>query len=76
MDTYDSDDQVVAVLFQTDEEDKRESSGFWSINMHKNERNYSVSEKECLDIVWSFSILRPYRLLKNFIIHTDYARPR
>lgn len=76
VDTDASSYQVGAALFQTDEEGRRKPLGYWSRTLNAHEKNYSVSEKECLAVVWALTTLRPYLLFEDFIVHTDHASLR
>ncbi len=47
-----SPEQVGAALFQENEVGQRRPIGFWSRQQNVAERKYSVTEKECLALVW------------------------
>ena len=51
VDTDASDYQIGAVLFQTNPEAQSKPIGFFSRTLAAAERNYSVSEKECLAVI-------------------------
>ena len=76
MDTDASEYQVGAALFQTHLDDERKPLGFFSRSLHAAEKNYSVSEKECLAVVWGVATLRPYLQGERFTIHTDHSALR
>lgn len=64
--------QVVCSLMQTHEDGKRYPVGDWSRKLPGAELNYSVEEKECLDIVCACQILRPYLKRTHFDLYTDH----
>lgn len=76
VDTDASNYQIGAALFQTHEEGSRQPIGFFSRSLSAPERNYSVSEKECLAVIWALKTLRPYLYGEHFVVHTDHASLR
>ena len=68
-----SNHQIGAVLFQTDEKGNRHPLGYWSRGLNSHEKNYTVTEKECLAVVWAVTTLRPYLQFVTFSIYTDHA---
>ena len=72
LDTDACDEQIGCTLLQTHEDGHRYPIGFWSRQLNDAERNYSVSEKECLAIVWAVQTLRPYLERERFVINTDH----
>ena len=76
IDTDSSDYQVCAALFQTSEDGTRKPIGYWSRSLNAAERNCSVSERECLAVVWAMTTLRPYLQGHHFVVHTDHASLR
>ncbi|CDF35613.1 unnamed protein product [Chondrus crispus] len=76
VDTDARDYQIGAALFQTHPDAQRKPIGFFSRTLAAAERNYSVSEKECLAEIWAVQTLRPYLYGEHFIVHTDHASLR
>ncbi|CAN8070297.1 unnamed protein product [Agarophyton chilense] len=76
IDTDASDHQVGCALFQTIPEGERKPIVYSSRTLNVHERNYSVSEKECLAVVWALSTLRPYLMGVHFTVYTDHASLR
>ena len=76
IDTDASDYKVDASLFQTQADGTRQPIGFWSRSLLPAEKNYSISEKQCLAVVWAVTTLRPYLQGKNVIVHTDHSALR
>ena len=64
--------QIGCALMQTYPDGLRYPVGFWSRSLIPAERNYSVSEKECLAVVWAIQILRPYLERNHFEVYTDH----
>ena len=60
VDTDASDYQIGAALFQTQPDAQPKPIGFFSRTLAAAERNYSVSEKDCLAVIWAVHTLRPY----------------
>lgn len=68
-----SDYGVGAVLFQKDEESNERPIAFFSQKLNAAQKNYSVTEKECLAAVLSIKRFRPYIELMPFSVITDHA---
>ena len=64
--------QIGCALLQTYPDGARYPVGFWSRSLNPAERNYSVSEKECLAVVWAMQLLRPYLERTHFEVYTDH----
>ena len=75
LDTDACDGQIGCALFQ-EHEGKRRPVGYFSRTLTKPERNYSISEKECLAIIWAVMTLRPYLLGVEFDLNTDHSSLR
>ena len=71
-----SDYQIGAAHFQTHPDAQRKPIGFFSRTLAPAERNYSVSEKDFLAVIWAVQTLRPYFYGEHFIVHTDHASLR
>ena len=63
---------IGAVLSQLDSEYKEHPIVYLSRKMLPNELNYSVSEQECLAIVWAINKLRYYLQGNKFTVITDH----
>ena len=63
---------VGAVLSQLDDELREHPVVYLSRQLKQNERNYSVSEQECLAIVWAIKKLRYYLQGRKFTVITDH----
>ena len=50
----------------------RNPIGYRSRSLKNAEINYSVTEKECLSVVWGCQILRPNLEGDRFVIYTDH----
>ena len=72
IDTDACDTQVGYCLLQEQPDGTLLPIGYWIRTLNKPEGNYSTSEKECLAIVWSISMLRPYLEVTEFVIRTDH----
>lgn len=72
IDTEACEGQIGATLLQTHPDGKRYPIGYWSRQLNSAERNYSVSEKECLAIIWAVQTLRPYLERTRFTINSDH----
>jgi hypothetical protein len=69
-----SDYAMGAVLLQLDQDGGRRPVAYASKTFGKAELNYTVTEKECLAIVWAVTIVfRPYLSFKSFTIETDHS---
>lgn len=64
---------VGAVLFQKDSEGNERPIAFFSQKLNEAQRNYSVTEKECLAAVLAIKRFRPYVELMPFTVITDHA---
>ena len=50
----------------------RHPVGYWSRSLNNAEKNCSVTEKECLSVVWGCQVLRSYLEGKLFVVYTDH----
>ncbi|CAN8065809.1 unnamed protein product [Agarophyton chilense] len=75
-DTDASDYQVGCALFQTAPNGERSPVGYWSRSLNVHEKNHSVSEKECLAVVWALQTFRPYLMGDHSTVFTDHASLR
>ena len=71
-----SDRQVGAALFQIHDDGIRRPIWFYSRTLRSAELNYSVTEKECLAVVWALDTLRPYLHGEYFTVNTDHSSLR
>lgn len=63
---------IGAVLFQKDHDDKEHPINFFSAKLTTAEKNYSVTERECLAVIKAMKKFRPYLEGYNFDIITDH----
>ena len=71
-----SDYAVGAVLAQLDEDNFERPIAFASRTLQASERNYSVTDKEGLALVWSVKHFRPYIFNRKIIVYTDHIALR
>ena len=64
--------QVGCCLLQQKQDKTWHPVGYFSRSVTDAERNYSASEGECLAVVWSVLMLRPYLLGTQFTVRTDH----
>ena len=62
-----------AILSQKDQEGREKVIHYASRNMTSAEKNYTVTEQECLAVVWSVSYFRQYLHGTRFTIVTDHS---
>ncbi len=76
LDTDAGDHQVGCALFQTYLDGTRRPLGFLSRTLAPAERNYSVSERECLAVVYGITTCRPYLFGEHFVVNAYRAALR
>lgn len=64
---------IGAVLFQKNEDGLENPIAFYSQKLNSCQKNYSVTEKECLAAVLAVKRFRPCVELMNFTVITDHA---
>lgn len=64
---------IGAVLLQLNDTGAEHPIAFYSHNLNAYQRNYSVTEKECLAAVMAIKKFRPYVELMQFTVITDHA---
>lgn len=62
-----------AILTQLDEEGHEHPVQYISRGVRGSESNYGISKLECLAIIWSIKVFRPYLLGRKFTIITDHS---
>ena len=71
IDTDACEHQVGFTLFQY-QDDERKPIGFWSRTLSSHEKNYHMTEKECLAIVYAVRTCRHYLMGEKFTVLTDH----
>lgn len=64
---------IGAVLFQLNDQEDEHPIAFYSQKLNSSQKNYSVTEKECLAAVMAIKKFRPYVELMDFTVITDHA---
>ena len=68
-----SDSGIGAVLFQRNEAEEESPISYFSQKLNSCQRNYSVTEKECMAVVMAVKKFRPYIEGMDFTIITDHS---
>lgn len=68
-----SDVGMGAVLFQKDENDEERPVAYFSQKFTSAQKNYSVTERECLAVVAAIKKFRPYIEMMPFTVITDHS---
>ncbi|CAN8061906.1 unnamed protein product [Agarophyton chilense] len=76
LDTDASHAQIGCYLIQEQHTGDKLPIEYWSRAMNEAEQNYTVTEKECLAVVWSMLMLRPYMYGERFTLRTDHDSSR
>ena len=71
-----SDYALGAVLSHVDDDGEERPICYASKTLDKHQRNYTVTEKECLAVVWATELWRTLLLGKEFVVETDHAALR
>ena len=61
------------MLLQEQPDQSTRPVGYWSRSLNAAERNYSKTERECLEVVWASLLLRPYIEGTRFTVRTYHA---
>ena len=64
---------IGAVLHQRDDQGKERIIACASRTLNQHEKNYPITEKECLAIVWGIEKFRQYLGIKPFSIIMDHV---
>ena len=62
-----------AVLSQIHEDGKEHVISYMSRSLNKAEANYSITDQECLAVIWTIKHFQHYLGLKPFTIVTDHS---
>jgi hypothetical protein len=65
-----------AILLQKDEKGRECVIAYASRTLNKHERNYGITELECLAVVWSVKYFHYYLHGQKFTVVTDHAALR
>ena len=68
----DASDWAIGAVLMQEHEGEEKPIFYGSRRMLDRERNYSVTEKECLSIIWAIEKYKIYLLHREFIIKTDH----
>lgn len=71
-DTDVCDVQVGCVQLQEKPNMTKKPVGYWYWSLKKAEKTYETTQRECLEVVWSVLLLRPYLEERRFTIRKDY----
>src|SRR5271169_6891432 len=62
-----------AVLSQKNDEGKEGVIAYASRSLNQAEKNYAITDQECLAIVWAIKHFQHYLGLKPFVVVTDHS---